>query len=67
MYEILRYAPMHNWSAYEEALKSNPVLAKMMISGFVYTLGDWIAQVWCPPGLSSSPSNALSYSHVRIP
>eukprot|EP00246_Nothoceros_aenigmaticus_P014997 TRINITY_DN59_c0_g1_i1.p1 TRINITY_DN59_c0_g1~~TRINITY_DN59_c0_g1_i1.p1 ORF type:complete len:471 (-),score=50.38 TRINITY_DN59_c0_g1_i1:514-1926(-) len=44
MYEILRYAPLHNWSAYEEALKQNPVLAKMMISGFVYTLGDWIAQ-----------------------
>uniref|UniRef100_A0A453B6Q5 Uncharacterized protein n=1 Tax=Aegilops tauschii subsp. strangulata TaxID=200361 RepID=A0A453B6Q5_AEGTS len=35
----------HNWSAYEEALKANPVLAKMMISGVVYSLGDWIAQV----------------------
>ncbi|XP_050218862.1 uncharacterized protein LOC126669441 isoform X2 [Mercurialis annua] len=42
--EILRYAPQHNWSAYEEALKANPVLAKMMISGVVYSLGDWIAQ-----------------------
>jgi hypothetical protein len=37
--------PEHNWSAYEEALKANPVLAKMMISGVVYSLGDWIAQV----------------------
>ncbi|CAI0376078.1 unnamed protein product [Linum tenue] len=44
LYEILRYAPQHNWSAYEEALKTNPVLAKMVISGVVYSLGDWIAQ-----------------------
>ncbi|KAL6975382.1 hypothetical protein U1Q18_024177 [Sarracenia purpurea var. burkii] len=44
LYEILRYAPQHNWIAYEEALKTNPVLAKMMISGVVYSLGDWIAQ-----------------------
>ncbi|RDX72909.1 hypothetical protein CR513_47548 [Mucuna pruriens] len=44
LFEILRYAPQHNWSAYEEALKTNPVLAKMMISGIVYSLGDWIAQ-----------------------
>ncbi|XP_058082329.1 uncharacterized protein LOC131230357 isoform X2 [Magnolia sinica] len=46
LYEILRYAPQHNWSAYEEALKANPVLAKMMISGVVYSLGDWIAQCY---------------------
>jgi len=45
IFEILRYMPEHNWSAYEEALKANPVLAKMMISGVVYSLGDWIAQV----------------------
>lgn len=45
IYEILRYAPVHNWTAYEEALKTNPVLAKMVISGVVYSLGDWIAQV----------------------
>jgi hypothetical protein len=45
IFEILRYMPEHNWSAYEEALKTNPVLAKMMISGVVYSLGDWIAQV----------------------
>jgi protein Mpv17 len=44
LYEIVRYAPQHNWSAYEEALKTNPVLAKMVISGVVYSLGDWIAQ-----------------------
>ncbi|CAJ1956965.1 unnamed protein product [Sphenostylis stenocarpa] len=44
LYEIVRYAPQHNWSAYEEALKTNPVLAKMMISGIVYSVGDWIAQ-----------------------
>ncbi|TKW17465.1 hypothetical protein SEVIR_5G368600v4 [Setaria viridis] len=43
MFEILRYMPQHNWSTYEEALKENPVLAKMMISGVVYS-GDWIAQ-----------------------
>ncbi|KAI4322904.1 hypothetical protein L6164_022554 [Bauhinia variegata] len=43
LYEILRYAPQHNWSAYEEALETNPVLAKMMISGLVYSMGDWIA------------------------
>ncbi|KAL4579947.1 hypothetical protein LXL04_016118 [Taraxacum kok-saghyz] len=45
LYEILRYAPEHNWIAYKEALKENPVLAKMMISGVVYSIGDWIAQV----------------------
>ncbi|PQQ11883.1 uncharacterized protein Pyn_32912 [Prunus yedoensis var. nudiflora] len=44
LFEILRYAPQHNWSAYEEALKTNPVLAKMVISGVVYSVGDWIAQ-----------------------
>ncbi|KAF7066409.1 hypothetical protein CFC21_072400 [Triticum aestivum] len=36
----------HNWSAYEEALKANPVLAKMMVSGGFYSLGDWIAQAF---------------------
>ena len=41
----MRYAPQHNWTAYEEALKRNPVLAKMVISGVVYSVGDWIAQV----------------------
>ncbi|MCO5606478.1 hypothetical protein L7F22_060666 [Adiantum nelumboides] len=46
VFEILRYAPLHNWSAYEEALKTNPVLAKMMISGIVYAVGDWIAQCY---------------------
>ncbi|CAM0954224.1 unnamed protein product [Alopecurus aequalis] len=46
IFEILRYMPEHNWSAYEEALKTNPVLAKMMISGVVYSLGDWIAQCY---------------------
>jgi protein Mpv17 len=45
LYEILRYAPEHNWFAYEQILKTNPVLAKMAISGIVYSLGDWIAQV----------------------
>ena len=45
IYEILRYAPQHNWIAYEETLKTNPVFAKMVISGVVYSLGDWIAQV----------------------
>lgn len=45
LYEILRYAPEHNWTAYEDALETNPVLAKMVISGVVYSLGDWIAQV----------------------
>ncbi|KAK8918865.1 hypothetical protein KSP39_PZI021363 [Platanthera zijinensis] len=46
IFEILRYAPLHNWAAYEEALKTNPVLAKMMISGIVYSMGDWIAQCY---------------------
>uniref|UniRef100_A0A2P2J6S0 Peroxisomal membrane protein n=1 Tax=Rhizophora mucronata TaxID=61149 RepID=A0A2P2J6S0_RHIMU len=44
LYEILRYAPQHNWTAYEEALNTNPVFAKMVISGVVYSIGDWIAQ-----------------------
>ncbi|XP_028082714.1 uncharacterized protein LOC114284036 isoform X1 [Camellia sinensis] len=46
IYEILRFAPQHNWIAYEEALKTNPVLAKMVISGVVYSVGDWIAQCY---------------------
>ncbi|XP_061337627.1 protein SYM1-like [Gastrolobium bilobum] len=46
LYEILRYAPEHNWIAYEQALKANPVLAKMAISGVVYSIGDWIAQCY---------------------
>lgn len=46
LYEVLRYAPEHNWIAYEEALQKNPVLAKMVISGAVYSLGDWIAQCY---------------------
>lgn len=46
LYEVLRYAPEHNWIAYEEALETNPVLAKMTISGIVYFLGDWIAQCY---------------------
>ncbi len=45
VFEILKYAPLHNWKAYEEVLKVNPVLAKMMISGIVYSIGDWIGQV----------------------
>lgn len=46
LYEVLRYAPEHNWIAYEEALKKNPVFAKMVISWIVYSLGDWIAQCY---------------------
>ncbi|XP_022633606.1 uncharacterized protein LOC106754176 isoform X3 [Vigna radiata var. radiata] len=46
LYEILRYIPEHNWIAYEQALKANPVLAKMAISGIVYSIGDWIAQCY---------------------
>ncbi|KAF9661781.1 hypothetical protein SADUNF_Sadunf19G0104300 [Salix dunnii] len=46
LYEILRYLPEHNWIAYEQALKANPVLAKMAISGVVYSIGDWIAQCY---------------------
>ncbi|XP_027341721.1 protein SYM1-like [Abrus precatorius] len=46
LYEILRYVPEHNWGAYEQALKANPVLAKMAISGVVYSIGDWIAQCY---------------------
>ncbi|CAH2071787.1 unnamed protein product [Thlaspi arvense] len=46
LYEVLRYAPEHNWVAYEQILKTNPVLAKMAISGIVYSLGDWIAQCY---------------------
>lgn len=42
--EILRNAPVHNWLAYESMLERNPVLAKMCISGIVYSLGDWSAQ-----------------------
>ncbi|XP_012462497.1 uncharacterized protein LOC105782355 [Gossypium raimondii] len=46
LYEVLRYVPQHNWIAYEQALKANPVIAKMAISGIVYSIGDWIAQCY---------------------
>lgn len=59
LYEVLRYLPEHNWIAYEQALKANPILAKMAISGIVYTLGDWIAQV-------SSPSDNLLACILQI-
>lgn len=45
MFEVLKYAPLHSWHAYEEVLQSNPILAKMTISGIVYSIGDWIGQV----------------------
>jgi hypothetical protein len=45
MFEVLKYAPLHCWHAYEEVLQSNPLLAKMTISGIVYSIGDWIGQV----------------------
>ncbi|XP_039025896.1 uncharacterized protein LOC120159368 [Hibiscus syriacus] len=34
LYEVLRYVPEHNWVAYEQALKANPVIAKIAISGY---------------------------------
>ncbi|EOX99364.1 Peroxisomal membrane 22 kDa family protein [Theobroma cacao] len=46
LFEVFRYVPEHNWIAYEQALKANPVLAKMTISGIVYSIGDWIAQCY---------------------
>ncbi|EYU26133.1 hypothetical protein ABFS82_08G108600 [Erythranthe guttata] len=46
LYEVLRYAPEHSWNAYEETLKTHPVLSKMAISGIVYSMGDWIAQCY---------------------
>ncbi|XP_058755897.1 protein SYM1-like [Vicia villosa] len=46
IYEILSYMLEHNWIAYEQSLKANPVLAKMEISGVVYSIGDWIAQCY---------------------
>ena len=55
----MRYAPQHNWTAYEEALKRNPVLAKMVISGVVYSVGDWIAQV--SPSCEISPISCFCY------
>lgn len=57
--EVLQYAPVHNWFAYEEMLKTHPVLAKMMISGTVYSIGDWIAQ--CYEGKA-----ALEFNRTRM-
>jgi hypothetical protein len=44
-FEILRRVPVDNWHGYQQMLQTNPVFAKMCISGVVYTLGDWSAQV----------------------
>ncbi|GAQ82674.1 hypothetical protein KFL_001190170 [Klebsormidium nitens] len=43
-FEILRRVPVDNWHGYQQMLQTNPVFAKMCISGVVYTLGDWSAQ-----------------------
>lgn len=59
VFEVLKYAPLHNWHAYEEFLSANPVLAKMMISGVVYSIGDWIGQ--CVEG-----KPVLEFSRVRL-
>jgi len=59
VFEVLKYVPLHNWHAYEELLKSNPILAKMMISGIVYSIGDWIGQ--CVEG-----KPFLEFSRVRL-
>ncbi|TYH90068.1 hypothetical protein ES332_A13G025400v1 [Gossypium tomentosum] len=40
LYEVLQYVPEHNWIAYEQALKAKPVIAKMAISGIVYSIGN---------------------------
>ncbi|KAK6919010.1 Mpv17/PMP22, partial [Dillenia turbinata] len=45
LYGVLKHAPEQNWIAYEEA-KTNPVFAKMLISGSVNSVGDWIAQCY---------------------
>lgn len=59
MFEVLKYAPLHCWHAYEEVLQSNPLLAKMTISGIVYSIGDWIGQ--CVEG-----KPVLEFSRVRL-
>ncbi|GAV64383.1 LOW QUALITY PROTEIN: hypothetical protein CFOL_v3_07901 [Cephalotus follicularis] len=55
LYEVLRYAPEHNWIAYEE---TNPVLAKMVISGVVYSLGGL--------DCTSKPFKILISCHILI-
>lgn len=42
MFEVLKYVFFYNWYVYEEVFKSNLILVKMMISGIVYLIGDWI-------------------------
>jgi protein Mpv17 len=59
MFEVLKYAPLHSWHAYEDVLQSNPILAKMTISGIVYSIGDWIGQ--CVEG-----KPVLEFSRVRL-
>ena len=55
MFEVIKYAPLHSWHAYERVLQDNPILAKMTISGIVYSIGDWIGQVLLiPPRLHLS-------------
>ncbi|KAK8370784.1 hypothetical protein V6Z12_A01G200300 [Gossypium hirsutum] len=40
LYEVLQYVPERNWIAYKQALKAKPVIAKMAISGIVYSIGN---------------------------
>eukprot|EP00850_Spirogloea_muscicola_P006605 SM000031S11614 [mRNA] locus=s31:752353:754351:+ [translate_table: standard] len=57
--DVLSRAPSDNWHGYEAMLATNPVLAKMMISGAVYALGDWCAQ--CVEGRP-----LLAFDRVRM-
>eukprot|EP00850_Spirogloea_muscicola_P008254 SM000043S15882 [mRNA] locus=s43:731545:733500:- [translate_table: standard] len=57
--DVLSSAPGDNWHGYEAMLATNPVLAKMMISGAVYALGDWCAQ--CVEGRP-----LLAFDRVRM-
>ena len=67
MFEILKYAPLHNWSAYEGALQNNPVLAKMMISGIVYSIGDWFAQVKAERGYIERSLSLIVAKKPNVP
>ncbi|KAI4383311.1 hypothetical protein MLD38_009163 [Melastoma candidum] len=77
LYEILRYAPEHNWIAYEDALKTNPVLAKMAISGvvamkenrFLSSIGNECSDQgsWDSPFMDLYPIIIISFARLFFP
>jgi len=59
LYEIITRVGEDNWSGYSSFLAESPVLTKALTSGFVYTVGDVLAQ-------STEGKNLESFDRLRL-